>query len=148
MECASRVVEPRFAGKGGREAALSPPTSEALQPQVDVCARTTCVSEATVPCCFCFVFFFLKKPMEPRSRQLSGPLPPPLRLPLLPSLQSFWFCFEFYVYFFGGCFSPETRLSPDLYCKLVRKRREHGPTRDGEARPAREFRIAAAMQKG
>lgn len=126
LECASLVVEPRLQGRGDEKPALPPHLGSPAAAGGSLAHDLRFWSH----CSFCFCFL-KKKPMEPRSGRLSGPLPPPSTFLffLLCSLSGF-------VSNFAWTFLEGVFLSPDLYCKLVRKRHEHGRTRDGEARPA------------
>lgn len=126
-----------FAGKGGHETPRSPPTSEVLRDHRWIFVQTTCISEATVR---------LKKETR-RSPEAGGPRASavPLRLPLLPSLQSFWFCFEFSLDFLGGLFLRNPGCLPISTVNLPgRERGEQGARRGDWAGPARGVSVAGA----
>lgn len=130
LECASLFFKAAFCREGEKEPAFSLPTSEVFhQPQVDLGADNLhfwshCSS--------------LKKKLDGAQKRAAiraSAIPLNLLLLLLPSLRSFRFCFQFYLDFFGGCFSHETWPSPDLYCNfLVWEWGEHSARR-GLGRP-------------
>lgn len=126
LECASLLLEPCFAGKGGARNHVSLPISEALQqPQVDLCADLRFWSH----CSSC-----KRKPEGAQKQGPPGPLPSPQPSSAFSAV--LLVCFQLHFDFFGGCFSHKTRLSPDLYCKKragVRARGSQRGAGTGEA---------------
>lgn len=123
-----------FAGQGARGRALPPHLGSPAAAGGSLCARLAFLKPLLV------LRVFKKETNGAQKRAAPRASAVPLRLPLLPPLQSVWFCFESYVDSFGGCFSVSPTSTVNR-CESGRSK--HGLTRDGAARPAREFRIAA-----